>query len=270
MTPPPARRSTIDRPVGPVDPVENSSDSASSDRGIHLARSSGSFDPVPFRTLRAVKPRTILTRLATRAWSSRSSVVIGCDLARCAGTVVGSPALTITFVDPAACRPLPSFLPTARDLDALFLAALERTRSAAAGELVLAHEEGRLAAVHFIYTAEHQERLERVAPSVYPLLGRDEALTESLFVFPQFRSRGIAGAILRASTVELSNRGYRRALAIVDVENTRSLGAFRAAGFTAQSTLRIDSYRHGRRRSRFVGVADVTSRSYLPTTDRRG
>jgi GNAT superfamily N-acetyltransferase len=247
------RSKPIAEPIrdGRSDPVEFL-EGASRESQRHLPESVGAFDAVPLATLRAVAPRTILDRVAKRAWSSRMSILVRCDLPTRDETPSGNPGLAISFVDPRECSPLPSMLPNARDGDALFLAALERTRSEAAGELVLAYEAGQLAAVHFIHTAQHQDRLARVAPNLYPVLMGGEALTESLFVFPAFRSRGIAGTILRASTRELSRRGYRRALAMIDVENHRSLGAFRAAGFTAQPAYRIDSYRLGRRTSRLV------------------
>ena len=139
---------------------------------------------------------------------------------------------------------------------------MERTRAEEAGELVVARSDGELVGFHFIHTAAHQERLERIAPRLYEPLEPGEALTEGVFVFPDFRGAGIARSMLRASAVELARRGYRRGIAVIDVENHASLRAFRAAGFKGRPVMRVDAYRFGRRTSRFAAVDHETWRRY--------
>jgi GNAT superfamily N-acetyltransferase len=168
----------------------------------------------------------------------------------------------VSFLDPAAFPALPSVLPDARDRDLLGLAALERTRAQAAGELVVARHDGEIAAIHFIHTAAHWERLEQVAPHLYEPLGEDEALTEGVFVFPEFRGCGIAPQMLRASGSELARRGFRRCLAVIDLGNAASLRAFSTAGYDPEPRMRLDSYRLGRRASRFVAASGDARRRY--------
>ena len=220
------------------------------------------FDVIPLGTLASVPPGLILSRIHRRAWSSRTSVMVTCELQRRSWSSHPGPAREITFVHPGAFPALPAALPDARGEDALTLAALERTRLAGAGRLAVAYEHGQLAAVHFIHTHEHEAALERVSPGLYPPLDRDAALTESLFVFPAFRCRGVATALLRASAAELARRGFRHAMAVIDVNNRGSLRAFDAAGFTPSGMVRVDSYRLGSRSSRVVPLDAETARRY--------
>jgi GNAT superfamily N-acetyltransferase len=222
------------------------------------------FDVLPaLGALRTLSARTAFDKVRARSWSTRYAIVVSRDLTRPSLEPQGAPVIDVAFVAPDAFPDLRSTLPNARDADALTLAAMERTRAEGAGELVLAYETGRLAALHFIHTGEHQERLERVSPHLYAPLGPREALTEGVFVLPEFRGRGIGPAMLRASGRELGGRGFSRALAVVDVENARSLRAFHGAGFVGEQTVRVDTYRLGRRTSSFAAGDRHTRRRYL-------
>jgi GNAT superfamily N-acetyltransferase len=212
----------------------------------------GVYDVVPGPgTLLSLAPSALLRKLRARGWSTRRSVVLACDTAQPAGEPPGAPALEISVVDPRTFPALTDILPGACGEDALSLAAMERTRAAAAGDLVVARCGGEVAGVHFIHTMAHQQRLELVAPRLYGPLGPDEALAEGVFVFPAYRGRGVGSGMLRASLEELARQGYRRGLAIVDVENRASLRAFHAAGFAPEPTMRVDTLRLGRRVSAF-------------------
>ena len=225
------------------------------------------FDAVPdMRTFLSLSPRTMIEKVRTRGWSTRRSVLVVCDLTQPPAEPPSAPELDVSFVEPAAFRDLPSTLRDARNEDLLSLAAMERTRVLAAGELVIARSGDELAGIHFIHTPTHQERLERISPRLYAPLQTDEALSEAVFVYPAFRGRGVSSAMLRASASELARRGYRRSFAVIDVENRASLRAFRAAGFTAGPMMRVDSYRLGRRTSRFREVDGETWRRYLEAT----
>ena len=231
------------------------------------ASTSSGFDAVPDRrTFLALSPRMLAAKVRARLWSTRRLVLVVADLAHSSIGPADAPRLDVSFVHPSTFPDLSSTLDDARDEDRLSLAALERTRAAGAGELVVARVGDELAGIHFIHTAVHQERLERIAPRLYAPLEVGDVLTEGVFVFPAFRRRGVAASMLRASASELARRGYRRALAVIDVENRASLRAFRAAGFTAGSVMRVDAYRLGRRTSRFVEVDRETWRRYLAAT----
>ena len=125
-----------------------------------------------------------------------------------------------------------------------------------------------LVGLHFIHTRHHQDRLERVAPLLYAPLEPDEALTEAVFVFPAFRGRGVAPTMLRASLARLADHGYRRGLAIIDIENEASLRAVHAAGYTAEPTMRVDTWRFGRRTSEFRATDPATWRRSTEATAR--
>jgi GNAT superfamily N-acetyltransferase len=225
------------------------------------------FDAVPpLRAIFALSPRTAIGKLASRMWSTTRAVVVCCEMAEVPPCPPGAPRLELSFVRPATVPAIPSLLPGARDGDALMLSAMERTRAAGAGELVLAYEQGLLAGLHFVHTAEHQQQLERVAPHLYAPLAADEVLTEALFVLPGYRDRGVGSAMLRASLRELGARSYRRALAVIDVENVSSLRAFHAAGFRASTTMRLDTYVLGRRTSELIDRDPETHRRYLAAT----
>jgi GNAT superfamily N-acetyltransferase len=214
----------------------------------------GRFDAAPDRrALLHQSPRTILRKLRARLWSTRRSITLVLDLPP-AGPAAVSPGLDVTFADPAGVPDLTRLLPEASGDDLLTLTAIDRTRAAAAGELVLARLGDALAGVHFIHTAADQKRLERVAPGLYRPLAPDEVLTEGMFVAPSVRGRRVAPAMLQVTARELARRGYRRALAVVDIGNTSSLRAFSGAGYRAGSTMRIDRLRLGRRTSRFVAT----------------
>ena len=223
----------------------------------------GVFDAVPDGgTFAALSPRLFVKKVCGRLWSTRRSVVVVGDFADRGDGRPPPARLDVSFVDPASFPDLSSTLQDASGADRLSLAAMERTRSEEAGELVVARSDGELVGFHFIHTAAHQERLERIAPRLYEPLEPGEALTEGLFVFPDFRGAGIARTMLRASAVELARRGYRRGIAVIDVENHASLRAFRAAGFNGQPVMRVDAYRFGRRTSRFAAVDRETWRRY--------
>jgi GNAT superfamily N-acetyltransferase len=222
------------------------------------------FDALPAPdALRTLSPRTALEKVRVRIWSTRFAIVIARDLSEAPGAPTGSPEIEVAFVSARTFPNLRSTAPRARDADALTLAAMERTRAEGAGELVVAYLDGRLAAFHFIHTREHQARLERVSPRLYAPLGAGEALTEGVFVLPQFRGRGIGPAMLRESGCELGRRGFHRALAVIDVDNPRSLRAFHAAGFVGQPVVRVDRYRLGRRTSSYAPRDSGTLRRYL-------
>jgi len=222
----------------------------------------GTFDASPDRrTLLHLSPGTIVRKLRLRLWSTRRSITLVRDLSPDA-TEPAPPELDVSFADPADVPELTRLLPETTGPDLLTLTAIERTRAAAAGEVVLACLGDALVGIHLIHTAGHQERLEQVAPGLYRPLGLDEVLTEAVFVAPPYRGRGVAPAMLRATARELSRRGWRRALAVVDVENAASLRAFSGAGFRAGSTMRIDRLRLGRRTSRFVATGADTRRRY--------
>lgn len=221
------------------------------------------LDAAPTRTiLLALSPRTVVAKARERAWSTRQSLRVARAVAGLPPEPTQTPELVVSFLDPADFPALPCALPDARDRDKLGLVALERTRAQGAGELVVAHYGGEIAAIHFIHTAAHWERLERVAPSLYEPLQEDEALTEGVFVFPAFRGRGIAPQMLRASGSELGRRGFRRCLAVIDLGNAPSLRAFSTAGYDAEPIMRVDSYRLGRRASRFVAAGADARRRY--------
>lgn len=227
----------------------------------------GVFDVMPGSgTFLALSPRLLAKKVRTRVWSTRRSVLLVGDLAHLSAGPAGVPKLDVSFVHPSTFPDLSSTLEDARDEDRLSLAALERTRAGAAGELVVARAGEELAAIHFIHTAVHQERLDRIAPQLYAPLQVGDALTEGVFVYPAFRGRGIAASMLRASAAELVRRGYCRGFAAIDVENRASLRAFRAAGFTVGPVMRVDAYRLGRRTSRFVEVDQETWRRYRAAT----
>lgn len=220
------------------------------------------FDAPPhLRTLLAQSPPTILRKLRSRVWSTRRSVMLVLDLPP-APAGPASRDLSVAFADPATVPELTALLPETTGRDLLTLAAIERTRAAAAGELAIARHGDTLAGLHFIHTAAHQDRLERVAPGLYRPLEEDEVLTEAIFVVPAFRGRGVASAMLQTAARELAQRGYRRALAVIDVGNPSSLRAFAGAGFRPGPTMRVDRLRFGRRTSRFVAIANDTRRRY--------
>jgi GNAT superfamily N-acetyltransferase len=220
------------------------------------------FDASPqLRTLLAQSPSTILGKLRSRLWSTRRSITLVLDLPPLA-VAPAPPDLDVAFADPAAVPDLTALLPDVAGADLLTLAAIERTRAAAAGELVIARKADTLAGLHFIHTAADRERLEQVAPGLYGPLAPDEALTEGMFVVPAVRRRGVAAAMLQATASELARRGYRRALAVIDVTNEASLRAFADAGYRPAGTMRVDRLRLGRRTSRYVAAATATLRRY--------
>ena len=217
------------------------------------------FDALPHpRTLLAQSPQTILRKLRSRLWSTRRSItlVLALPPAEPAATL---PDLVVSFADPASVPELTALLPDTAGADLLTLSAIERTRAARAGLLVLARHGDALVGLHFIHTAADQQPLERVAPGLYGPLAADEALTEGVYVVPAARGLGVAPAMLQATAQELALRGYRQAVAVVDLGNAPSLRAFAGAGYRPAGTLRIDRLRLGRRSSRFV-VASVAAR----------
>jgi GNAT superfamily N-acetyltransferase len=227
----------------------------------------GVFDTVPDGgTFLALSPRLLVGKVLARLWSTRRSVLVVGDLEHPPASPANGPKLDVSFVHPSTFPDLTSMLDDARGEDRLSLAALERTRAEAAGELVVARAGSEIAGLHFIHTAAHQERLERIAPRLYAPLRAGEALTEGVFVFPAFRRRGVAASMLRASAVELGLRGYRHGLAVIDVENRASLRAFGAAGFVGRPVMRVDAYRLGRRTSRYAEVDRETWRRYRAAT----
>jgi GNAT superfamily N-acetyltransferase len=253
--------------------VHNQCVARASDRRLRGRRvGDGSvFDTLPpLGVLREVSPRTALGKAWGRVWSRRLAIELACDLSADPGPLLDLPALDVSFHDPASVPPLRELAGDVRDEDAFTLNALDRTRAARAGELVIARLGTRVAGLHFIHTSAHAAALERVSPQLYGPLDRDEALTEGVFVVPELRGGGIGPAMLRASTAELTRRGFRRALAVIDIENRRSLRAFHAAGFRPLRSARVDAYAFGMRRSRFVTCDEEALRRYALATARDG
>jgi RimJ/RimL family protein N-acetyltransferase len=58
------------------------------------------------------------------------------------------------------------------------------------------------------------------------------------FTLPQFRGMGLMPAVLRAALERCAHRGYRGAVACIDIANRPSWNAFRSAGFSTIATFR--------------------------------
>ncbi len=168
--------------------------------------------------------------------------------------------LTIVVVAPQDSDPLTDVLDQIDDRDYLFVRAMERTRRAHAGELVLGRVENEVVAAHFVHRVDDYERLACVAPGLYPRLPEDAVLTEAVYVTPAWRGHSVAPRLLTASCRRLGSEGARYALAYIDVTNRSSLRAFRAAGYDRTDEMRLDRYLLGKRRSRFVAADEPAGR----------
>jgi ribosomal protein S18 acetylase RimI-like enzyme len=167
--------------------------------------------------------------------------------------------LTVVAVAPTESEPLTEVLQQLDDRDYLFVRALERTRRARAGELVLGTIGDAVVAAHFVHRFGDHDLLDTVAPGLYPRLPRHEALTEAVYVAPAWRGRSIAPRMLSATCRRLGAEGAAHAVAYIDVTNRSSLRAFRAAGYDRADQMRVDRFLLGRRHSRFC-AADAEAR----------
>jgi len=204
-------------------------------------------------TVSATGPGVAGRKLVSRVASARHAIGIACDLRGC--TAASDPELAIEVVEPLFFPELPALLAEAEGPDHLFLRALERTRRASAGELVVARRDGKPVAFHFVHLPEHRRALDAVAPGLYPPLAPGEALTEAVFTVPEERGRGYARTMLDWTLARLSERGVERALAWVDVANRPSLRVFAQVGFRPGGTMRTDRFRLGRLGSTFTGTS---------------
>ncbi len=197
-----------------------------------------------------ISPRTAAAKVRKRGASTTRALQVMCDLRAVPELAPGD--LTIVAVAPDDSDPLVDVLEQRDDRDYLFVRALERTRRARAGELVLGRIEDTVVAAHFVHRLRDYERLESVAPGLYPRLPPDAMLTEAVYVAPSWRGHSLGPRMLAATCRRLGSEGARRALAYVDVTNRSSLRAFRSAGYDRTDEMRLDRYLLGTRRSRFV------------------
>jgi L-amino acid N-acyltransferase YncA len=213
-------------------------------------------------------PSGTLAKLRKRAWSEQVSIGLACNPARRRSVAPRGLPLRIEVVDPCELGELGALLARTSGPEYAFLRAIERTRRARAGDLVVARTPGgRLAAVHFVHDERRRAALERVAPGMYPPMAADEVLTEGVWCRPELRGLGVVPTMLYASLGRLAELGVRRALAIIDLANTRSLRAFRRVGFEPSGVVRLDRRRLGRWRIDFGALDEETrARWHTATT----
>lgn len=208
--------------------------------------------------MRRVSAQTVASKLRKRARSTTRALRVICDLKT--APEISPDALAVVAVAPDHSDPLTDMLHQLDDRDYLFVRAMERTRLARAGELVLGRIEDEIVAAHFVHRSDDYERLESVAHRMYPHLSPDEVLTEAVYVVPAWRGHWIAPRMLSATCGRLGSEGARCALAYIDVTNRPSLRAFRKAGYDRTDEMRLDRYLLGTRRSRFVAADELAGR----------
>jgi L-amino acid N-acyltransferase YncA len=212
-------------------------------------------------------PSGVVTKLRKRAWSEQVSIGVACDPERRRSLAPRGLSLRTEVIDPSELGELGALLARTSGPEYAFLRAIERTRRARAGDLVVARTSGgRLAAVHFVHDERRRAALERVAPGMYPPMAADEVLTEGVWCRPELRGQGVVPAMLDASLGRLAERGVRRALAIIDLANTRSLRAFRRVGFEPSGVVRLDRRRLGQWRIDFEALDEKTRARWRAAT----
>lgn len=208
-------------------------------------------------------PETLLRKTRQRLYSDRYSIGLAVAIGA-HETAEQADVAVVSVVEPLSFPELASLTRDASDADYLFLRAMERTRVAAAGNLVVARAaDGTFAGAHFVHPPSRQRALAAVAPGLYPPLDPGDVLTEALYTAPAFRGRGVAAAMLSSTLDLLRATPARRALAYVDVENCASLRAFHRVGFRPTGDMRVDRFRLGRFESEFRPLDRAIEQKWL-------
>ncbi|GFN32841.1 GNAT family N-acetyltransferase [Paenibacillus xylaniclasticus] len=121
-----------------------------------------------------------------------------------------------------------------------------------AKQVVVAEEGGLIAGMILCYHGSEADKLD--APIVAQLRKRkgnsdlvidkeadeDEYYIDSIAVFPQFRGRGIAKALLQAAEEAAAACGWRKIALNVEYGNDRAARLYRAFGYTPDKTITIN------------------------------
>jgi RimJ/RimL family protein N-acetyltransferase len=199
------------------------------------------------RTLRAVTgagPRAAARKLRRRVWSGWETAVLVRVLDE---PLPPAPGMRVELVEPQDFDGFRPLLDTLDGDDFLFVRALERTRAAGAGDLVVGRDPGgAYLGSMFFHRPRHTERLASVAPGLYGSPGPDEVLTDGLFSLPALRGQGVGRAILASALQILRAEGIARAYAHIDADNRASLRTFTGVGYRDTGRRRSNRYRLGR------------------------
>ena len=191
-------------------------------------------------------------KLAGRVWSTRPALVVAVDTGA-AEHVPLVDGLSVAVRPSAELVEIGASLAVAEGADYLYLRGLEHMRTSDPGDAhVAVAGDGAIAASLFVHDAATRDRLELYAPGIYPPIAVDEAVTEGVYCWPSWRGRGVTPALLSATVARLGRLGIRRALAVIDADNTASLRAFSRVGYLPTGTLRVGRYRLNRWSSSFV------------------
>ncbi|WP_127531270.1 GNAT family N-acetyltransferase [Paenibacillus kobensis] len=121
-----------------------------------------------------------------------------------------------------------------------------------AKQVVVAEEDNRIAGMILCYHGSEADRLdapiaERLrqrtgnpSPVIDQEADEDEYYIDSIAVFPEFRGRGIAKALLQAAEEAAAALGWDRIALNVEYGNDRAASLYRSAGYTPDKTITIN------------------------------
>jgi len=121
-----------------------------------------------------------------------------------------------------------------------------------AKQVLVAEEDGRVAGMILCYHGSEADKLdaplaERLrqrtgnpSPAIDKETDEDEYYIDSIAVFPEFRGRGIAKALLEAAEQAAADSGWERIALNVEYGNDRAASLYRAAGYAADKTIAIN------------------------------
>jgi GNAT superfamily N-acetyltransferase len=215
--------------------------------------------------LHTLGPSLILAKLRRRLWSTRRAIAVVRQIEQ--PLFPGHAGMRVMLVDAGTFVVLPRLVETAVGAEYLYVRPIERTRQAAAGRLAVATDTaGDVMAFHFVHDRADADRLERVAPKMYPQMAPDEVLTEAVYCLPAYRGQDVTSNLLRTTGSLLAAEGIRRAWAYIDSTNAASLRLFRRAGYSPSGTERVDRYRFFRFTTVFRDLTPTTSAEWASAT----
>ena len=120
---------------------------------------------------------------------------------------------------------------------------------------------------HWLMDYKQNENIKAFWGESFPVLNADEALIESIFTIPKYRSKGIMPAVLDKMAKKSKNLGLRYLILFVEIDNIPSLKGSHRSGFEPY-VLRTEKWFLFKREISFKDLSSEVLDSYLKNVAR--
>jgi len=200
--------------------------------------------------LRGLSVRKLVRLARRRAWSSDVSFGLRADLDKLPDVRAARITVRMESWDPVSFNGFEDELNRASGGVGL----VQRQSLCAAGVQTLyvaVDDSGEPIYAQWLVRTHEQEPLHRVTRGLFPQLAEGEALVEGAYTFANFRKLGVMPDGMSQLLLRARASGDRTVFTYVDEGNVPSLRGCARVGFVPDH-LRLDTWRLGRRRSRYM------------------